>query len=1048
MNKEHAVFVNSKNNSEGIERVMKLLSVGDDDDDDNDMDTIPHNSQREFWVGDDLKDFEQYGHEDEEQQKQQHQQQQQQQQKQQQGGNPTKMRVSAASPAAASATPAATSGASKMSFKNPFRSSTKIIKNNNNNNDASKVPSISEEVASLDSTSSSLAAYSTASWKKIGRFAGFSPLTKAGGSKNHNDNHADNNDKKKRSHSLIPRRRQQQQQQQRKDSSPLESQKGATRGKKYIHDRDNDTLEKENNQDKHMKKVRGRSLPPLKHNQHHQKGISHPSNNTKGNVKVRPVPFHQESTNVVGGNFREHPLPSFQHHDTQDTAVCNSIGSNGTTASNTQGSGDNPIHIEHVNENQKGSVVSVTRGESQDRGRSRSCSSSRNDIANPSTESSFVPDATRPMEEAKKSRRSFSLTPMKSKMGLLLLSSKQNSAKSMMVTTTTTTAKSSSTKLVQNRGKSLPRLSKKSSSNSNATPPKLFPYDQFDNTNNIDARSHRPQQVDESNGPWPPASSSSNQIHLSKQHSDSNYSSNNRNTTTAGNTSPAGNTAVPKATTKNTTKTKTPKHHANNNNNNHTKKSKPRIHCVICKRRLHSNQYVEFCNLHFCDASHGRDGTSCFKCATCHCSLDNIVSALNGRTNNIDNNNSSSSNGISANDAFLRWTKVISNSRGSVVQCGRCAMGAAFPSTSYYCPDNGNNEKNGNNIIHDSREESCPVVALGSGPGSGSASASAAAAAPACVGEEENENHHHHFHHHVHHQDGVNQEYSDKKRSCCDPPSISDEEDFCDSTAAVAAAKLSTNNTIVLHNHNNHQEKANSVKNKLAPISSPISSSSVSSISNNTAIGNSSFTLQPLQQQQQQQQQNDINDQNYHHHHHQQQQQQQQRHIQILHNQTQKYHQENTQLKIQNHQLTNTVTELSTLNTQNKVREAELLQRIAVLDRENMKLKDEKSELEMDLEEVVLENDSLKFVLAKVRERLECDDDGIGGGDGDGDGISNFGDGDDNERYGQGESRDGYGNGIHDTNGTGWVRSSAMMGRRDTDHRYSKRNCINGIYDI
>mmetsp|Transcript_27075 Transcript_27075/g.55995 ORF Transcript_27075/g.55995 Transcript_27075/m.55995 type:complete len:108 (+) Transcript_27075:701-1024(+) len=107
-----------------------------------------------------------------------------------------------------------------------------------------------------------------------------------------------------------------------------------------------------------------------------------------------------------------------------------------------------------------------------------------------------------------------------------------------------------------------------------------------------------------------------------------------------------------------------------------------------------------------------------------------------------------------------------------------------------------------------------------------------------------------------------------------------------------------------------------------------------------------------------------------------------------------------------------------------------------------MKLKDEKSELEMDLEEVVLENDSLKFVLAKVRERLECDDDGIGGGDGDGDGISNFGDGDDNERYGQGESRDGYGNGIHDTNGTGWVRSSAMMGRRDTDHRYSKRNCI------
>lgn len=973
MNKEHAMFVNSRNNSEGIERVMKLLSVGDDGDDDNGMDMNPHNSQREFWVGDDLKDFEQYDNEDDERREQ---------QQQQQGGNPTKMRASPASPAASSTAPASPSGASKRSFKNPFRSSTKI--NHNNATSSSKIPIISEEVASLDSTSSSLAAYSTVSWKKIGRFAGFSPLTRGGGGKNHNDNDAVNNDKKRRSHSLIPRRLQQQQQQQCKDSSPLESQKGATRGKYSSNDRDDGTLEKENNQDRHMKKVRGCSLPPLKHNKKHQTRTSYPSNNPNGNFKVRPVPFQEESTNVVAGSPKEHPTSSFQHHDTQDTAFCNSISSSGTTASSTQGNGDNPIRGKNVNENQKGSIVSVTRGESQDRGRSRSCSSSRNLEANPTKELMFDSNATSPMEEAKKSRRSFSLTPMKSKMGMLLLSSKQNSAKSMMETTTTTTA--------MNRGKSLPRLSKKSSSNSNATTPKLSPHDQFESTNNMDAKNHHPQHVDKSNDPLPPASSSSsNQQQLSNRHADNNYSSNNHKNTTSGDTSHTGTKAIPKATTKNTAKTKTPKHHANNNNNNHTKKSKPRIHCVMCKRRLHSNQYVEFCNLHFCDASHGRDGVSCFKCATCHCSLDNIVSALNGRNNNIDNNNISSiNNGISANDAFLRWTKVISNSRGSVVQCGRCAMGAAFPSTSYYCPENGNNSNDGNNV-NDHRKERGAVV-VDSSPGPSSGSASAAAVAVPNKGEEEKDNRHQY---HVHHQTIPNQDYTRKKR--CDPPSISDEEDFCDSTAAVASAKLSTNNTIVLDNYNNRGEKSNSIKNQLPPPSCTFSSSSVSSISNSTVIGNNNIALQQLQQHQQ----NHINYKNQHHQ--QQQQQQQQRHIQTLHNQTQKYHQENTQLKLQNHQLTNTVTELSTLNSQNKVREAELLQRIAVLDRENMELKEEKRELEMDLEEVVLENDSLKFVLAKVRERLECDNDGFF--DGDGAGVEcNEGNG----GYGDGGARNGH----------------------------------------
>ncbi|KAL7467696.1 hypothetical protein ACHAXS_009579 [Conticribra weissflogii] len=1038
--KEHAMFVNSRNNNEGIERVMKLLSVVDDDE----MNVIHRDAQREFWVGDDLKDFEQYEQQQQQQQQQQKQQHIQKQKEQQEGGNATATRASsAASTEAASETPASPNSALKRSLKNPFRSSMKMTNNNINDsssNHHSKISSISEEVASLGSASSSLAAYSTASWKKIGGFAGLSSLARGGKHNNNNNNnnsnknHSEDHDKKRRSRSLIPRRptqkqqQQQQQLQQRRVTSSLDSQTGTISFKNNIRDKVDATLDNENHQDKNSKKIRGSSLPPLKHDKQHPKEISTPSKNSQGNVTVRPVPFQQQSTKFVAGSLQEHPPPSFQHNDTQDTAVCNSIGSNGTTASSTRddGGGNDSTHGDNVNEHEKGVVVLGARGEARDRGRSRSCSSSnRHDYEAHPTVESVAGAPTSPMEEAKKSRRSFSLTPMKSKVGLLLLSSKQHSSKRMMKTATKNVSMSTGTSsftststAVKNRAKSLPRLTKKSSSNSNfsnssnATPPKLFREDE-----NIHTKSHYPYayDVDKSTKLSKRQQQQKRQLkNAINNTTDDEYDDNNINTKTNNSTTISNTTTEKTPTTTTTTSRTTPKPPKSHN----TKKSKPKIHCVICKRRLHSNQYVEFCNLHFCDASHGRDGTSCFKCATCHCSLDDIVSALTDHNNN--------NNGISANDAFLRWTKVISNSRGSVVQCGRCAMGAAFPSTSYYCPDGGTNANNRNDIINNVREESAAAVAGGSGPGPSFGAAAAAAAAMPHKGEEEKDTRHHHHlhqHQHVHHQDIHNQEYTRKKS--CDPPSISDEEDFDDSTAAVAAAKLSTNYTIMLDNVNDHRNQASSTMNKGATPSAPFSPSSVSSVPNNAHIGNNVVTLQQQQQQQYQLQQ-------------------QQQIQKLLHNQTQKYHHENAQLKLQNHRLTNTVAELSSINSQSQVREADLLQRIADLERETMELKEEKRELKMDLEEVVLENDSLKFVLEKVRERLELDDRGVGGGYGDGDGDYD----DDGERYDRGGSRNGYGDEIYDRNSNCWVRPTAIMGRGDKDHHYDKRNCSNGSNDL
>ena len=74
-----------------------------------------------------------------------------------------------------------------------------------------------------------------------------------------------------------------------------------------------------------------------------------------------------------------------------------------------------------------------------------------------------------------------------------------------------------------------------------------------------------------------------------------------------------------------------------------------KVKCIVCRQRLPRGQCVEHMGLFFCA---GLDGLSCFQCAKCRCSLDHLT---------ID-------------DVRVNNAQVITNSRGSVVQCGECSI--------------------------------------------------------------------------------------------------------------------------------------------------------------------------------------------------------------------------------------------------------------------------------------------------------------------------------------------------------------------------------------
>lgn len=73
-----------------------------------------------------------------------------------------------------------------------------------------------------------------------------------------------------------------------------------------------------------------------------------------------------------------------------------------------------------------------------------------------------------------------------------------------------------------------------------------------------------------------------------------------------------------------------------------------KVKCIVCRQRLSRGHCIEHMGLYFCA---GLDGPSCFQCAKCRCSLDHLTSE----------------------DARVNNAQVITNSRGSVVQCGQCS---------------------------------------------------------------------------------------------------------------------------------------------------------------------------------------------------------------------------------------------------------------------------------------------------------------------------------------------------------------------------------------
>ncbi|KAL7499324.1 hypothetical protein ACHAWT_009999 [Skeletonema menzelii] len=66
--------------------------------------------------------------------------------------------------------------------------------------------------------------------------------------------------------------------------------------------------------------------------------------------------------------------------------------------------------------------------------------------------------------------------------------------------------------------------------------------------------------------------------------------------------------------------------------------------CIVCRHRVDSSREVKFMDFHFC--------VECFRCASCRKPLGEL----------------------DADDPFLSGAQLISNARGSVVQCGGCVM--------------------------------------------------------------------------------------------------------------------------------------------------------------------------------------------------------------------------------------------------------------------------------------------------------------------------------------------------------------------------------------
>ncbi len=88
-----------------------------------------------------------------------------------------------------------------------------------------------------------------------------------------------------------------------------------------------------------------------------------------------------------------------------------------------------------------------------------------------------------------------------------------------------------------------------------------------------------------------------------------------------------------------------------------------KIHCAICRQRLHSKkEYIQFCNLYFCKSVDGVRGT-CFKCACCRRSLDDLMVKRGSESNEVGSYGS-----IRPDLDILKWTKVTSNARGSIIQ--------------------------------------------------------------------------------------------------------------------------------------------------------------------------------------------------------------------------------------------------------------------------------------------------------------------------------------------------------------------------------------------
>jgi len=81
------------------------------------------------------------------------------------------------------------------------------------------------------------------------------------------------------------------------------------------------------------------------------------------------------------------------------------------------------------------------------------------------------------------------------------------------------------------------------------------------------------------------------------------------------------------------------------------KPRKKKVKCIVCRKRLSKGKCIEHIDLYFCAGSD--DQSSCFQCVKCHFGLDQLI----GEDDN----------------ARLSGCQVISNARGSIVQCGECA---------------------------------------------------------------------------------------------------------------------------------------------------------------------------------------------------------------------------------------------------------------------------------------------------------------------------------------------------------------------------------------